>query len=148
MKGEAETWVHCEQSLLIERYTFDQPVEFQAWMGPGVWFDDGWDTDPFHSVSMAADAAEGRYDLGETRGLLLLRLDVPGAVLGQDGLSRSLTVRAQQITKYFAIIDDRQGALDASLIDQQIARGYNALRAEHLAFWQAYFSASRITHSR
>jgi hypothetical protein len=144
VKGEAITWLHYEQSILIERYTFDRPVEFQARMGPGVWMDDGWDTDPFRSVTMADDAALGRYDLGETQGIMLLRLDAPGAVFSQDGLNRSLTVQAREITKYFAIVDNRQGALDPGIIDRQIARGYDALRAEHLAFWRAYFAASRI----
>jgi hypothetical protein len=144
VKGEAITWLHNEQSILIERYTFDRPVEFQAWMGPGVWLDDGWDTDPFRSVTMADDAALGRYDLGETQGIMLLRLDTPGAVLSRDGLNRSLTVQARQITKYFTIIDNRQGALDPGIVDQQIARGYDALRAGHLAFWRDYFAASRI----
>ena len=73
VKGEAVTWLHYEQSILIERYTFHRPVEFQAWMGPGVWMDDGWDTDPFRGVTMADDAALGQYDLGETQGIMLLR---------------------------------------------------------------------------
>lgn len=142
VKGEAVTWLHAKQSILIERYTFDHPVDFQAWMGPGVWFDDGWDTDPFRSVNIGPDV--GHYDVGETQGILLLRLDPPSAQLGQNGLDRSMTVHAQQITKYFAITDNRQGPLDPSLIDAQIARGYASLREEHLAFWHSYFAASRI----
>lgn len=144
VKGEAVTWLHSDLSLLVERYTFDGPVTFQAWMGPGVWVEEGWDTDPFLSVEMADDAAQGCYDLGETRGLMLLRLDGGGAALGRAGLDRSLTVHARQITKYFAIIDDRQQALDPALVDAQIARGHDALRAEHLAFWRGYFDVSCI----
>ncbi len=144
VKGEAVTWLHAHTSLLVEQYTFDHPVEFRAWMGPGVWIEEGWDTNPFYAVEMDQDAARGRYDLGETHGMFLLRLDGAGAALGRAGLDRSLTVRARQITKYFAIIDDRQGLLDLAPIDEQIAQGYDALRAEHLAFWQGYFAASRI----
>lgn len=144
VQGEAVTWLHHEYSLLVERYTFDHPVEFQAWIGPGVWVEDGWDTDPFYNVEMTNGAAQGRYDLGETQGMLLLRLDAGGAVVGHDGLNRSLTVRAQQITKYFSIIDNRQGSLDTAIIDHQIAEGYETLRAGHLAFWRDYFSVSRI----
>lgn len=144
VKGEAVTWLHAEYSLLVERYTFDHSVEFQAWIGPGVWFDEGWDTDPFRRVEMADDAAQGRYDLGETQGLLLLRLDAKEAARGSNGLNRSLTVHAQQVTKYFSIIDNRQGALDPAAVDQHILQGYETLRAGHLAFWRDYFAASHI----
>jgi hypothetical protein len=144
VKGEAITWLHAECSLLVEHYTFDHPVEFQAWIGPGVWIDDGWDTDPFRSVEMSDDAAQGRYDLGDTQGILLLRLDTSSVRLDRDGLNRSLTVRTRQITKYFSVIDNRQGAMDPAAIDRQIACGYDTLRAEHLAFWRAYFAASRV----
>ncbi len=56
VKGKAETWLHPTLSILIERYTFDQAVMFQAWMGPGVWPENNgepWDTDPFRSVTMS-----------------------------------------------------------------------------------------------
>ena len=145
VKGGAETWLHPALSLLVERYTFDQPVLFRAWIGPGVWFEDGWDTDPFYGVEMADDAAEGRYDLGETQGLLLLRLDGADPHVEQDGLNRALTVTARQITKYTAVIDNRQGPLESAEIDRHLARGYDALRGDLLTFWHDYFAVSRIT---
>lgn len=144
VKGEAVTWLHAEQSLLVERYTFDQPVTFRAWMGPGVWVDDVWDTDPFLSVDMDPGQPQGRYDLGETHGLMLMRLDVPTVEAGADRLDRWVTVRAQTITKYFAITDNRQGPLEIAPIEAQIARGYEALYAEHRDCWRRYFATSRI----
>ncbi len=144
VKGEAVTWLHATQSLLVERYTFDQPVTFRASMGPGVWIDDVWDTDPFVSVDMDAGPLMGRYDLGETQGLMLMRLDAPTIEAGADGLDRWVTVQAQTITKYFAITDNRQGSLDPIAIERRIGRGYDVLYAEHLDCWRRYFDVSRI----
>jgi hypothetical protein len=144
VKGEAETWMHVSKSILAERYMFDQEVEFTAWMAPGVWLNDGWDTDPFHSVHLSMDAAHGRYDLGETCGIMGLRLEGDGAELIIEGQNRGLRVRARSVTKYFMILDNRQGSLDEAQFDQLIARGYDALRDEHLRAWRTYFTISRI----
>ena len=106
------TWLHANRSILIERYTFDQEVEFQAWMGPGVWPENNgmpWDTDPFYGVEMSDSAPEGRYDLGETQGIMALRVEPQPSGFGKDGTDRYVTVRARTITKYFTITDNRQG---------------------------------------
>lgn len=145
VKGEVETWLHATKSVLIERYTFDKDVDFQAWIGAGVWVDDVWDTDPFYSVNMAEDAPEGHYDLGETKGVMALRLQPSPTAFGKDGRDRWVSVRGKTITKYFLISDNRQGALDTKLVDDIIATGYDMLRAEHLAFWKDYFSVSSIS---
>src|SRR5664279_2439232 len=145
VKGEVVTWLHAQRSILIERYTFDQEVEFQAWIGPGVWIDDGWDTDPFRSVNMSDDSPEGRYDLGETQGMMALRVEPPPTHFGKEGNDRWVTVRAKSITKYFSITDNRQGALTAQALDDAIALSYDALRAEHVAFWKDYFAVSSIS---
>ncbi|GIV81064.1 MAG: hypothetical protein KatS3mg051_0418 [Anaerolineae bacterium] len=144
VKGEAVTWLHASRSLLVEQYIFDHEVEFQAWMGPGVWLQEGWDTDPFRSVIMDPDAPQGHYDLGETQGILAMRLEAAPVRFGSAGLERMLSARGRRFTKYFAIWDNLQGPLDAAELDRQIAPGYQALRAEHLAFWRAYFGASRV----
>ncbi|MCC6803222.1 MAG: hypothetical protein IT319_10080 [Anaerolineae bacterium] len=147
VKGEVETWMHATRSILVERYTFDRDVEFQAWMGPGVWHEnegEPWDTDPFRSVEMAADAPEGRYDLGETHGIMALRVEPAPTASGADGDDRWVSVRARTITKYFMITDDRQGALTTELLDEAVTRGYDALRREHVDFWQAYFAVSSV----
>ncbi len=54
-------------------------------------------------------------------------------------------MHAKTITKYFLISDNRQGALTTEALDEAVARGYDALRAEHLAFWRDYFAASSIS---
>lgn len=144
VKGEAVTWLHASRSLLVEQYTFDHEVEFQAWMGPGVWVEEGWDTDPFRSVTMDPAAPQGHYDLDETQGILAMRLEAAPARFGSAGLERMLSARGRRFTKYFAIWDNRQGPLDTAELDRQVALGYEALRAEHLAFWQTYFAASHI----
>ena len=147
VKGEVETWMHATRSILIERYTFDHDVEFQAWMGPGVWHEnegEPWDTDPFRSVEMAPNVPEGRYDLGETHGIMALRVEPAPIGFGATGDDRWVSLRARTITKYFMISDDRQGALTTESLDEGIARGYDALRREHLDFWQAYFAESSV----
>jgi len=147
VKGTAETWMHATRSILIERYVFDQEVEFRGWMGPGLWVEEGWDTDPFRSVTMHAAANEpfGNYDLGETQGIMALRIEPPPAAYGEDGRDRWVSVRAKTITKYFLISDNRQGAVSPQILDEALALGYDALREAHLAHWQHYFSRSSIS---
>jgi hypothetical protein len=144
VRGEVTTFLHATLSILIERYVFDREVEFRGWMGPGVWVEEGWDTDPFYSVSMQEGAAEGSYDLGETQGILALRLEPDPGGCGARGSDRCLSLRGTVITKYFAILDDRQGPLDASILDGAIALGYEGLRQEHLALWRDYSAVSSI----
>jgi len=146
-RGEVVTWLHATRSILVERYTFDQEVEFQAWAGAGVWPEgehEPWDTDPFNSVEMSDSAPEGRYDLGETQGILALRVEPPPTGFGKEGRDRFVTVRAKSITKYFYISDNRQGALTTEALDQAAGLGYDALRDEHLKFWSDYFAVSSI----
>lgn len=145
LRAEVTTFLHARHSVLIERYVFDREVEFRAWMGPGVWVEEGWDTDPFREVWMCPDAPEGRYDLGETRGFMRLEVEPAPLGFGTHGRDRWLTTRGRVITKYFAIVDDRQGALDISALNRAIAQGYDRLRQEHVAFWRAYFAASSIS---
>jgi hypothetical protein len=144
VKGEAVTWLHATRSILVERYAFDREIEFQAWMGPGVWVEGGWDTDPFRRVTMDERQPRGHYDLGETQGVLLMRLDLPTLDSGTEEQDRWVTARGQHITKYFAISDSRQGPLDIAAIVRQLEPGYEALREEHLAVWRDYFAASRV----
>ena len=144
-KGEVVTWLDANHPVLIERYTFDHEVDFQAWMGPGVWVDDVWDTDPFRSVEMDVKLPEGRYDLDETQGVMALRVQPQPTASGQDGLNRWVSVRARTITKYFLISDNRQGELNPKILDDIIAPGYDVLREKHLEFWQRYFAVSSIS---
>ena len=145
VKGEVRTWLHARRSILIEEYTFDGDVDFQAWMGPGVWMDDGWDTDPFRSVEMNERLPEGRYDLGETHGIMQMRLDPQPEAFGADGNDRWARARGRTFVKYFSIVDNRQDALDGRALDEAIALGLDTLRDEHLTYWRHYFAASSIT---
>jgi hypothetical protein len=144
VRGEAVTWLHATRSVLVERYSFDHDVEFDAWIGPGVWVEEGWDTDPFRTMEMRQDAPEGHYDLGETQGIMALRLEPGPARFGAEGRDRSLTVRGRHVTKYFIISDNLQGPLDTATVDQIVELGYEALRAEHLSVWHDYFAVSSI----
>ncbi len=140
VKASVVTFLHATRSLLVERYEFDRPVEFTGSMAPGPWVEEDWDTDPFIAVSTSPDAPESRYDLGETHGVMALRLE-PGATChGLNGLEHRLTVQSRSIVKYFYIADNRQDPLDTEPLDQAIALGFDRLRQEHLAFWQEYFS--------
>ncbi len=145
VKAEVATWMHANRSILIERYTFDREVDFEAWIGSGVWVEDGWDTTPFNSVDMDETLPEGRYDLGETHGIMALRLDPKPTSYSQDGNDRAARTRGKTITKYFSITDNRQGALTTDTLDAAVAQGYDALRQEHVNFWKQYFAVSSIS---
>ena len=116
-------------------------------MGAGVWVEDGWHTDPFRTIDTgtASVAPSGRYDLGETYGLMAMRTEPAPATSGSQGADRWVQLRARTITKYFFITDNRQGPISTDVLDQAMARGYDALCTEHLNFWYDYFSVSSIT---
>jgi hypothetical protein len=142
---QVKTFLHAQRSLLIERYQFNREVEFQAWMGPGVWVEEGWDTDPFRSIAAVAGKPEIHYDLGETRGVIAMRLEPVPARFGQAGNDSWLRARGREFVRYFSITDDRQQKTSAGLIADAVQAGYDALWAEHVAFWRSYFSRSTIS---
>ena len=142
---QVKTFLHAQRSLLIEHYQFDREVEFQAWMGSGVWVDDIWDTDPFRSIAPTAGKAEIHYDLGETRGVMALRLEPTPVHFGQAGNDCWLRARGREVVKYFSITDNRQQTTSADLLAVAVQAGYDSLWAEHRAFWHAYFSRSKIS---
>ena len=144
LRAEVTTFLHPELSLLVSRLLFEREAELEVWMGPGVWVEEGWDTDPFYQVSMHRAHPEGTYDLGESRGLMVLRTEPRSELMLANGRERGVRLRARQLVTYFSIVDDRQGPLDASEIDGAVARGYEALQRETVEFWEAYGSASRI----
>jgi hypothetical protein len=144
VKGEVVTWLHATHSLLVERFSFSQEVEFQAWMGPGVWWEEGWDTDPFYALSMSDSSPHGRYDLGETKGVMSLALEPIPTGFGVDGNDRMISARGRIFSVYYSIVDDRQGVLNTSWLEEWAALGYAALREAHLSFWENFFSVSQI----
>ena len=144
LKARVTSFLHAQRSLLIEHYEFSQEVELRGWMAPGVWIEEGWDTDPFEKVEMTSDHCEGWYDLGETQGSYNLHLDPSPTRLLKKDLDRGLAAKGRVFTKYFSILDSRQGAHDEAAFQDLISPGYESLRLEHLAFWQEYFSRSRF----
>ena len=144
VQAQVTTFMHAWESLLVERYEFSAGVEFHAWMAPGVWVEEGWDTDPFLEVRMDPASPTGWYDLGETHGNYFLHLDpATGQTLIKEN-ARGLQVYGRVITKYFSILDDRQGRLDPEEFNRILAPGYEVLLARHLQFWQEYFSRSQV----
>ncbi len=142
LQASVTTFLHATRSLLIEQFSFSQEVELHAWMAPGVWQVDGWDTDPFESVEFSDAAAS--YDLGETHGRYYLQLQ-PGPVTPLSGeMQRGLSARGASFTKIFSILDNRQGEFDDSAFQRSVAPGYADLRQEHLHFWGEYFGSSHI----
>jgi hypothetical protein len=145
LRVQVTTFLHAQRSLLIERYQFDREVEFQAWMGHGIWVEDVWDTNPFRSVALTAGKAEIHYDLGETRGVLAMHLEPAPEHLGQSGNNYCLRAHGREFIKYFSITDDRQQQTSVDLLAAAVQADYDSLWAEHLAFWRSYFSRSTIS---
>lgn len=140
VQASVTTFLHAHRSVLIEHYEFTHEVEFHAWMAPGVWVEDGWHTTPFLSVVM--DSAS--YDLGETQGRYYLQTEpLPSGEMKQ-GNARGIVTRGKVITKYFAIVDNRQGDTSDDRFRVRLMPGYDVLLASHVQFWQDYFSRSQV----
>lgn len=142
---QVTTFLHAQRSLLIERYQFDREVEFRAWMGAGVWVEEGWDTNPFRSIAEMPRKAEMHYDLGETRGEIAMMLEPVADGFEQSGMDYCLRARGREFVKYFSITDDRQQQTSRELLAAAVKAGYDSLWEEHLAFWRSYFSRSTIS---
>jgi len=145
VQARATTFLHACESVLVAHFEFSSEVEFQAWMAPGVWVEDGWHTTPFLHLDM--DSAT--YDLGETHGRYFLQTEpAPLGALKQE-TSKGFATRGRTITQYYSILDNRQDTFDQALLEEThftrvISRGYMELLAEHTRFWQNYFSHSAI----
>ncbi len=148
LHAHVTTFMHATASLLVIHIESDQEMRLRAWMAPGVWVEEGWDTDPFCSVAMDAGPGAG-YDLGETRGRMALQTDPTPLGQGGEGRQRWLELSTRSATLYFSIYDQRQGAVPESgeLPPLAMARqqGYERLLNSHLEFWNSYFSASGVT---
>ncbi len=142
------TFLHATKSILVVHIDASTEIKLRAWMAPGVWVTDGWDTDPFRSVKMDSHAAQGWYDLGETQGRMALETDPAPGSFGADELARSLDVSGRRITLYFSITDDRQGddprSTDFTHLQEALFLGYERLLNEHQEFWRSYFSVSSV----
>ena len=145
---EVTTFLHARRSVLVVHIDAPTEIELRAWIAPGVWVDDGWDTDPFRSVKMDEHAAKGWYDLGETQGRMALETDPAPVSYGAAGLARRVDVRGRRITLYFSIVDNRQGddpsSTDFNHLQEGLSLGYEHLLNEHQEFWRSYFAASNV----
>jgi hypothetical protein len=142
--AQATTFLYARGSLLVEHYEFDHPVDFTGYMAPGVWVEEGWDTNPFYSVSIDGEHATGTYDLGETHGRYFMKVEPSSAAAGMEGDTCMLHTAGKSFTKYFAILDNRQGSLDESEFARLTAPGYNQLLADQKEYWGEYFSHSKV----
>lgn len=142
--AKATTFLYAKGSLLVEHYEFDQPVDFTGFMAAGVWVEEDWDTNPFYSVSLDHEQARGTYDLGETHGKFFMSLEPAPVHAGSDTGACTLQASGKSFTKYFAILDNRQGSLEESEFERLIAPGYARLLEDQKKFWSDYFSRSQV----
>lgn len=146
--GEVQTMVvtflYARGSLLVEHYEFSAPIQFTTYMAAGVWVEEGWDTDPFLLTSYDEEMGRISYDLGETRGRLFMHLDASGVTRGHAGSSFALSGYGQSFTKYFSILDNRQGRMSEEEFQALIAPGYEELVKKQKNTWKEYFSASQV----
>jgi len=146
--GEAQalvtTFLYAHGSVLVEHYEFNKPVIFNAYMAAGVWVEEGWDTNPFYAVEFNAQKPWGSYDLGETYGKYFLHLDPKPIKCERLDDGCYLTAEGKTFTKYFSILDNRQGSLDEKEFLKLINPGYDELLHQQRIFWADYFSVSQI----
>ncbi|MDQ6693608.1 MAG: hypothetical protein M3014_04200, partial [Chloroflexota bacterium] len=143
VNADVVTFLHARRSLLVTRYRFDQPVDFRAYAGAGVWIEEGYDANPLDEVGCIKDSADMAYRSGDTYGRIFLALDPEGKVGGDEG-RRWLEVSGQEIVHYFAVEDDLDDPLDSRAFDDARSLGYEALREEHLSFWREYSEGKRV----
>ena len=124
VRAQATTFIHARESLLVERYEFSAEVEFLAWIAPGVWVEEGWDTDHFYSLVMDPNSPSGVYDLGETHGKYFLHVEPAAEKTLFNGNSRGLVTHGRVITKYFSILDNRQSDLSLVVFPHMLSVGY------------------------
>ncbi|MEA5077222.1 MAG: hypothetical protein VB013_01510 [Anaerolineaceae bacterium] len=144
VKAKVVTFMNAFNSLLVEHYEFSHTVEFKSFMAPGVWVEEDWDTDPFLSVQMDGKKSRGSYDLGETHGNYFLELLPTPSRRDADGNGCVQVATGESFTKYFSILDDRQGKEEEADFQKMIAPGFEMILRAHKAFWQNYFSRSSI----
>jgi alpha-L-fucosidase 2 len=144
VQAEVLTFLYALESLLIEHYEFNAEVEFTAWMAPGVWVEDGWDTDPFKAVRLETGAARVWYDLGETQGNLFLHIDPSNGEPFFHGNACGQKASGRRFTKYFSILDNRQGDFERAAFQRLLAPGYDQLLSWHIHFWEGYASRSQV----
>jgi Glycosyl hydrolase family 65 central catalytic domain len=141
--AEVTTFLHALRSVLVVRCRFDKPVSFRAYGAAGVWVEEGYDADPFDEVRYNAGGSSAEYRLGDTKGLIMLGITPEPSAHG-SGDCIWQEVEAQEVTQYFAVVDDQDGPLDVHALDDARALGYEALHREHVDAWHEYAATSQI----
>lgn len=142
--ADITTFLHARRPLLVIHYLFDRPVRFRAYGAAGVWIEEGYEADPFDEVRYSPDGSAAHYRLGHTQGHILLGITPEPGDSGASDDCAWQEVEAQEITHYFAVVDDQDGPLDGQALDNARSLGYEALRDEQLAFWREYAARSRL----
>ncbi len=144
VRARVATFLHASLPLLVLRYELQPEVRLRAWLAPGPWIEEGYDTDPFRQVETDSEHTCLRYRLADCAGLMAMRLEPAPTEHGHEGRALWLETSAPVITQYVAVVDDKDGPLEESLVDRAVARGYDDLRREHLARWREFFARSRF----
>lgn len=142
-RAEVTTFLCPDRPLLVIRYRFDRPVRLRVWAAPGVWQEEGHETDPFDALTFLDGRPAAFYRLSPYQGFIEVAL-AEARRWGREGKVWWLEGEGTAFTHYFAIADDYAGPLDTDLIPRAMAEGPEALHDQTRAFWQAYFAASRF----
>lgn len=144
VKVHVTTFLHASLPLLVLRYELQPEAHLRAWLAPGPWVEEGYDTDPFRALDPDPAHLAFRYRLDDCQGFMAMRLSPSPTGKGQQGRALFLETSAPVVTQYVAVADDKDGPLDEALLERAIERGYEDLRREHLERWRAYFARSRF----
>ena len=142
-RAEVTTFLCPDRPLLVIRYRFNRPVRLRALAAPGVWHEEGYETDPFDALTFLEDRPAAFYRLGPYQGFIEIALP-EARRWGREGKVWWLEGEGTVFTHYFAITDDYAGPLDTAVIPRAMEEGPEALHARTRSFWQAYFSVSRF----
>ncbi len=144
MKVHVTTFLHASLPLLVLRYELQPEAHLRAWLAPGPWVEEGYDTDPFRALDPDPAHLTFRYRLDDCQGFMAMRLAPSPTAQGQEGRALFLETSAPVVIQYIAVADDKDGPLAEDILDRALERGYEDLRREHLDRWRAYFARSRF----
>ncbi|WP_322801030.1 glycosyl hydrolase family 95 catalytic domain-containing protein [Thermoflexus sp.] len=142
-RAEVTTFLCPDRPLLVIRYRFNRPVRLRVRAAPGVWQEEGHETDPFDALTFLNGRPAAFYRLGPYQGFIEVAL-AEAQCGGREGKVWWLEGEGTAFTHYFAIVDDYAGPLDTEIIPRAMAEGPEALHARTRAFWRDYFAASRF----
>ncbi|MBI3286844.1 MAG: hypothetical protein HYZ68_02225, partial [Chloroflexi bacterium] len=143
-RARVTTFLQIDAPLLLERYEFDRPVQLRAFMEPGVWSEEGYETEPFSRLELAEAQPQCGYRLGALKGHQKMLVEPAAQAGGRQGKRYWLDVEGQIILKYFSIQDNQWEEIQETLVDQARKEGFEHLHERHRRLWANYFAASRV----